>query len=618
MTGWIGYNQVPVAYDRDARFAGETKYTTRKHDPLQPRRDLFVLERAAAGGDDARLHLLRRSPSSRSRSRSAFRVAGEFVPGIATVLLVVLLLGGIQLITVGIIGEYLGRVYDEVKRRPLYVVDERRVADPVADAAGARARRAVAVRVAVIGAGIAGLAAGHRLAQGGPHGRRLRALAGPRRPGRDARPRRRHPARALLPPPVHDRRRDRGALRRARDLDAIEWLPSSVGVFAGGRGYAFTSPLDLLRFTAMSLRGRIRMGLATLLLQRRHKEVEPFESVTAHDWVRANMGPEAWDMLWGPLLRGKYGPRADDISMAWLWSKLTLRRRLEGKEARGEMLGYPRGGFEPLLERLRDSIEAAGGRVLIDRPAKSIAAADGGGLRGHGGRAGLVSARPRPARVRARRRARALRRGDRDRARATSSPRWSSRRSRSVSILAASPARRRSSTRRRSACSSSSTASSAASTGPTSPTSALPFIGLIEQTNLIGPEHYGGRHLLYIANYLEPTDPLLDLDYDELVDAYTPGLKLVNPGLRPILDPRPLDLPRAGRAAGRDARLPRAHAAARHGRAGARPREHDADLSRGPRHQLQRRARRSGRRGAFVDARLTYDARHHRARNREA
>src|SRR5918995_98075 len=54
-----------------------------------------------------------------------FKLAGQFVPGITTVLLAVLLLGGIQLITVGIIGEYLGRVYEEVKGRPLYLVRER-------------------------------------------------------------------------------------------------------------------------------------------------------------------------------------------------------------------------------------------------------------------------------------------------------------------------------------------------------------------------------------------------------------------------------------------------------------------------------------------------------------
>jgi dolichol-phosphate mannosyltransferase len=62
------------------------------------------------------------------------KIAGEYVSGITTVLLAVLLLGGIQLITVGIIGEYLGRVYDEVKRRPLYIVKGRiNVSPPPAD-----------------------------------------------------------------------------------------------------------------------------------------------------------------------------------------------------------------------------------------------------------------------------------------------------------------------------------------------------------------------------------------------------------------------------------------------------------------------------------------------------
>ncbi len=77
------------------------------------------------------------------------------------VLLVVLLLGGIQLITVGIIGEYLGRVYEEVKRRPLYVVDDRR------NVAAEPADRGAEMRIAVVGAGITGLTAARRLAMAG-------------------------------------------------------------------------------------------------------------------------------------------------------------------------------------------------------------------------------------------------------------------------------------------------------------------------------------------------------------------------------------------------------------------------------------------------------------------
>jgi dolichol-phosphate mannosyltransferase len=129
MTSWIGYDQASVEYDRDPRFAGETKYTTRRmirfsldaissfsNVPLQAATVLgFIFSAIAFMAIPVAI---------------GFKLAGQFVPGVTTVLLVVLLLGGIQLITVGIIGEYLGRVYDEVKRRPLYVVDERRVVDP--------------------------------------------------------------------------------------------------------------------------------------------------------------------------------------------------------------------------------------------------------------------------------------------------------------------------------------------------------------------------------------------------------------------------------------------------------------------------------------------------------
>jgi protoporphyrinogen oxidase len=59
---------------------------------------------------------------------------------------------------------------------------------------------------------------------------------------------------------------------------------------------------------------------------------------------------------------------------------------------------------------------------------------------------------------------------------------------------------------------------------------ALPFVGLVEHTNFIERERYDGRRFLYVANYLAPGDALLDLDPDGLIEAYTPGLRRVNPG----------------------------------------------------------------------------------------
>ena len=157
--------------------------------------------------------------------------------------------------------------------------------------------------------------------------------------------------------------------------DELEWRESSVAFFLEGRSWPFDGPLDLLRFRPLSPVSRVRMGLAVLRMQRRAARgegVEPYEAVTAADWVRREMGAQAWEKVWGPLLRGKFGDRAEEISMSWLWNKLTARRQLRGEEARKERLGYPRRSWEPLFAELVRRIEAGGGSVLIDRPVARI------------------------------------------------------------------------------------------------------------------------------------------------------------------------------------------------------------------------------------------------------
>jgi dolichol-phosphate mannosyltransferase len=124
MTSWVGFTQTALPYSRDARFAGETKYPLRKmirfaldaiasfsHAPLQLA--------TVAGFLCAALAFLAIPVAV------VFRIFGAFVPGVTTTVVAVLGLGGIQLMAIGMIGEYVGRIYDEVKRRPLYVVRDR-------------------------------------------------------------------------------------------------------------------------------------------------------------------------------------------------------------------------------------------------------------------------------------------------------------------------------------------------------------------------------------------------------------------------------------------------------------------------------------------------------------
>ena len=86
----------------------------------------------------------------------------------------------------------------------------------------------------------------------------------------------------------------------------------------------------------------MRLGAAVVALQRFAGDPAPFERVTARAWIERWMGREAWAEVWGPLLRGKFGARADEVAMVWLWSKLRLRRAIRGEDARQERLGYPR------------------------------------------------------------------------------------------------------------------------------------------------------------------------------------------------------------------------------------------------------------------------------------
>ena len=124
MTVWVGYTQSSVPYDRDARFAGETRYRW------------GTLLKIALDGISSFSHVPLQLATLLGFAVSFIsflgipyvivsRIFDLYVEGLSTILFAILFLGGIQLITLGIIGEYISRIYDEVKRRPLYLVSGR-------------------------------------------------------------------------------------------------------------------------------------------------------------------------------------------------------------------------------------------------------------------------------------------------------------------------------------------------------------------------------------------------------------------------------------------------------------------------------------------------------------
>ena len=302
----------------------------------------------------------------------------------------------------------------------------------------------------------------------------------------------------------------------------VEWHDSSMAMFVDGRSRAFTTPLDLLRFTPLSLRDRLRMGFAVLRLQRSSAPISAYEGETAREWIIREMGDAPWEKVWGPLLRGKFGSRAGDISMAWMWGKLTTRRRLEGKAATGEQLGYPSASFEPLFSGLVADIAEHGGTVHIDLPVRRISRTSSGfdvslGVPGSY-RQGLDPLSFEELRAESFDVVLATVPNDVFLGIAGS-------------LVPADYAALLHGTEYHTALCLLLEIDRQVSpfywTNVADP--ALPFVGVIEHTNLISPARYDGRRFLYLANYLEPGSSLLSLDAEGLLGAYLEGLQKVNP-----------------------------------------------------------------------------------------
>jgi len=123
MVAWIGFKQVPFPYDRDERFAGETKYPLKKM-------VRFALD-ALTGFSSAPLKLASHVGLALSGGSVVLILyiayawaSGRNVQGWTSLMLVVVVLGAVQMFVLALMGEYIGRLYNEAKRRPLYIVQE--------------------------------------------------------------------------------------------------------------------------------------------------------------------------------------------------------------------------------------------------------------------------------------------------------------------------------------------------------------------------------------------------------------------------------------------------------------------------------------------------------------
>ncbi len=281
--------------------------------------------------------------------------------------------------------------------------------------------------------------------------------------------------------------------------------PTTV-MYHDGRFFPFDSPLAALRFPGLGWGlDKLRIGLVGLYL-RRTRNWQPFEQVTVAAWMRRWAGDRVWERMWEPMVVGKFGERfAPLVNMAWLWARL---------HARTPSLGTYEGGFQAFVDQVAQQLRQRGARFELGARVERIAAHAGGGLAvAVAGSGELVF----------------------DRCLATCSPALLARLAPElapdylqglldlhslgavVMVLALDQ--------------------------PLSPegyywynlpkSAGFPFLALVEHTNFLPREHFGGDVIVYCGDYLETDHEYFQLTHDELVERLLPALARINPGFRP-------------------------------------------------------------------------------------
>jgi protoporphyrinogen oxidase len=287
----------------------------------------------------------------------------------------------------------------------------------------------------------------------------------------------------------------------------VRFMRPYTVVFHAGRFLPFDSPAQMALFPGLGWGlDKARFGLVGLFLKLTNNW-QALERHTVDAWMRRWAGERVYSMMWEPLMIGKFGERyAKQVNMAWLWARI---------KARTTRLGTFEGGFQAFADRFATRLHEMGVTLRLNTPVEAVSPLAGGGLtlRLAGGEA--------PARF--------------DQVLATTSPGLLARlapalppgylqglldlKSMGAVVLALALKQR---------------LSEQGYYWFNLPKPAgFPFLALVEHTNFIPPEHFGGEHIVYAGDYLEAEHENFRLSQDELLAKFLPAFQRVNPAFRP-------------------------------------------------------------------------------------
>jgi len=270
-----------------------------------------------------------------------------------------------------------------------------------------------------------------------------------------------------------------------------------------GRWYPFDSIPMALRFPGLGFGlNKVRFGFVGLYL-RLTNNWKGLEKFTADEWMTRWAGRTVYEKMWKPLLIGKFGPYYDQVNMAWMWARL---------KARTTRLGTFEGGFQRFADMFADQLRMQGVDIRLSAQVKSIRPQRNGGL--------VIEAAERETF---------------DKVLVTTSPGLMAKlcpdlpesylkgllelKSMGAVVMVLSLKRR---------------LSEQGYYWFNLPKEAgYPFLALVEHTNFVPPEKFGGEHIVYAGDYLQVGHEYFSMSDQQLLERFTPAFKKFNSAFQP-------------------------------------------------------------------------------------